>query len=235
MNRLLKNWRGWRATAGALAALAVLSWAGAAAFAQEGGGKTQEEPDWPCPQKYVADLSWGAIWAGPDLTPALDSWHDNDKLRELITLLADDTTSEHEAITAINAFADSVPEGEKKQEMTELFAGLFETMANQRTSAQSGIKRFFRRQQEVAERVNAAGADLRELDKKEVAHDTEDYVAAKTRLAWANRIYDERQILVPYMCEVPVVIERRLGTYARAIQGQIEGSPMEPPPPPGKS
>jgi len=240
----------WRAAAGLAVVLAALGFA-AAAFAQDNpkdgsaeapaaaaagkeDAKKSGEAEWPCPQKYVADLSWGSIWAGGDLTPALKSWHDNDKLRDIITLLSDDTTTENEAVKAINDFAGSL-DGDKKQQLTELFAGLFETLSNQRTSAQAGIKRFFRRQEKVAARVNEIGADMRALDKKEVQHDSQEYLDAKTKLAWTNRVFDERQRLLPYMCDVPLIIERRLGTFARAIQGQIEGSPMEPPPEPEKT
>lgn len=225
--------RVWRAAAGAAAVLGLLAWGGATGLAQDegppGGAQTQVEPDWPCAQRYVAELSWGAIWAGPDLTGALESWHDNTKLREIITYLSDDTVTEVEGVKRINEFADSLETTDKEKQLTELFAGLFETMSNQRTSAQAGIKRFFRRQERVAENVNVAGERLRKLDEKEVAHDDEKYVEAQQRLAWHTRVFDERQLLVPYMCEVPVVIERRLGTFARAINAQIEGEPMTPP------
>ena len=86
----------------------------------------------------------------------------------------------------------------------------------------------------MADRVNAAGAVLRELDKKKVKHDAEEYVEAQKKLSWTSRVFDERQKLVPYMCDVPVIIERHLGTYARAIMAQIEGEPMAPPSEPAK-
>lgn len=233
MTKLTNRGPNWRAAAGVAAVLAALIWGGAGALAQDKaaettGGKPGVEPDWPCPQKYVAEMSWGATWTGPSLDTALESWHDNTKLREIITLLSDDTTTEAEAITAINDFADSV-EGDKEKELTELFAGLFETMNNQRTSAQAGIKRFFRRQEKVVENVNAAGAVLHDLDEKKVKHDSEEYLDARKRLAWHTRVFDERQKLTPYMCDVPVIIERHLGTYARAIEAQLEGEPMTPP------
>lgn len=245
MTKLTNDSRGWRAAAGVAAALAVLLWGGAYALAegnaadkpadkpaagpaQKAEAKPGVEADWPCPQKYVAEMSWGAIWTGPSLDEVSKEGSSNPKLWDTVTLLSDDTTSEAEAITAINAYADSV-EGDKKKEMTALFAKVYETMNNQRTSANAGIKRFYQRQQKVADRVNAAGAVLRKLDDKKVKHDAQEYLDAQTTLAWTSNVFDERQKLVPYMCDVPVIIERRLGTFAHAIMAQIEGEPMTPP------
>jgi len=220
-----------------MTAVAAVLWAGAAYSAEAAkkgaaptaketaapageGQESAEEADWPCSQKFVAQLSPGTIWTGPPLDAALKSWHDNDKLRDIITKLSDDTTEEADGNKAITEFAAGLG-ADKDKGLTELFAGLFETMNNQRTSTQDGIKRFFRREKDVATKINKVEAGIRELDKKGVKHDSAQYVEAKKQLMWNNRVYDERQKLTPFVCEVPILIEQRLGSYGRTILAQM--------------
>ncbi len=196
--------------------------------AEEGAAPgSPEEADWPCSQKFVAQLSPATIWAGPSLDSAFKSWHDNDKLREIITKLSDDTLEEADGVKAINEFAAGAGGGKDKA-LSELFAGLFETMSNQRVSTQDGIKRFFHRQQGVAAKINKVETGVRELDKNGVKHDSPQYTEAKKQLVWNSRVYDERQKLTPYLCEIPLTIEQRLGTYGRAIQAQMSGKAAQP-------
>ena len=35
--------------------------------------------------------------------------------------------------------------------------------------------------------------------------------------------YDDRQRLTPYVCQIPIIVEQKLGAYARAIQAHMQG------------
>ena len=184
--------------------------------------ESDDERDWPCDQKFVAEMSPATIWTGPGLDAAMKSWHQNDSLRELVTYVTDETTDETDGVKAIDEFAKKLT-GDKNKVLTELFAALFETMSNKRTSYQDGIKKYFRRQEEVGKRVNKFQTELRELQKTRPKSDDPKLEDLKKQIAWNNRVYDDGQALVPYVCEIPVLLEQKLGTYARAIQAHMEG------------
>ena len=188
----------------------------------KGGGEAGGEADWPCEQKYVAQLSYGTMWTGAALDDALKSWHQNDGLREIVTLLSDETTSEADGVKAIDEFAGKLGSDKSKQ-LTELFAALFETMGDKRTSAQDGVKKYFRRQEAVAHEVNKLQADLRAMQAKGPKVDDPKLLELKKGLAWNNKVYDDRQRLTPYVCQIPIIIEQKLGAYARAIQAHMQG------------
>lgn len=190
--------------------------------AESAAPESSEEADWPCEQKFVATMSAATIWSGPSLDEAMKSWHSNDKLPNLITQLTDDTIEEADGVKIINDFAASLS-ADKDKNLTELFAGLFENFDNERIFMQEGIKRYFHRQQAVATKVNKIQAKIRELQKSGVKPDAPQYVQVKTDLDWNNKIYDERKVLTQYVCEVPTLLEQRLGTYGRAIQAQMSG------------
>lgn len=197
----------------------------AAAPAKESTGKTSEAgevADWPCEQKYVDQLSYGTMWSGPPLDNALKSWHQNDGLREIVTYLTDENTEEADGVKAIDEFAAKLG-ADKNKQLTELFAALFETMNDKRTSDQEGIKKYFHRQEAAAQRVNKIQADLRGVDVKGAKPDDPKLAELKKNLAWNNRIYDEGQTLVPYICQIPLILEQKLGAYGRAIQGHMKG------------
>ena len=187
--------------------------------------ESSEEADWPCQQKFVAELSPGTIWSGPPLDNAMKAWHDNDKIRDLAGALALDTTEEADGIQQINAFAAGLKD-DKSNQLTLLFAALFENFNNERKFMQGGIKKFFHRQEDVAAKVNKISQEIRQAKKKGMKDDSPQDKAFKTKLDWANRVYDDRQKLLPYVCEIPGLLEQKLGSYGRVIQAQINGQPM---------
>jgi hypothetical protein len=186
--------------------------------------ESSEEADWPCQQKFVAELSPGTIWSGPPLDDAMKAWHDNDKIRDLAGALAQDTTEEADGIKQINDFATGLKD-DKSNQLTLLFAALFENFNNERKFMQGGIKKFFHRQEDVAAKVNKISQEIRQARKKGMKEDSPEDKTLKAKLDWANRVYDDRQRLLPYVCEVPALLEQKLGSYGRAIQAQMNGQP----------
>ena len=57
-----------------LIALAAAAWP-IAAFAAD-----PRYPDWPCAQAKVPEISLAAVWAGPPLGDATDTWKDDAKV-----------------------------------------------------------------------------------------------------------------------------------------------------------
>ena len=186
--------------------------------------RQRQTPDWPCVAIKVPEISLPAVWNGP----ALDgippgAWREDPALAELVPRLALRRIPLEEAEAAVKDFA-AKSGAAKREKLLVLFAGLFETMAQERATVVAGLERFGRRQKELADQIRAETADMR------AAMDQGESNAAKTeeltgRLTWDMRIFEDKRKSVSFVCETPVLIEQRLFALGRAIQGEFDPAP----------
>jgi hypothetical protein len=177
-------------------------------------------PDWPCSQIKVPELSVAAVWAGPALDDVGDRWETDAAVRDLVMRLAERRTPVEEADQAIGDFIAGTP-AEKEDKAKVLFAGLFDTLNRERSEVMSRIERFARRQKELAARVRTEALALRELQGQPGA-DPSKIDAAGNEIAWSTRIFEDRRKTIGFVCEVPMIIERRLFALSRAIQQRLD-------------
>jgi hypothetical protein len=177
-------------------------------------------PDWPCVQAKVPDISVAAVWDGPPIEPAANSWQNDPQIKDLVTRLAARRTLMEEAQTTIAQFltgdvATKADNGER------LFAGLFETLNSERTAIMNGLERLARSEKALAEQIRSDTSALHELqDKSPPDQSRIDDLA--TRIEWNTRIFEDRRQSIRYACEVPVIIEKRLFSLGRMIQQATE-------------
>ncbi len=110
---------------------------------------------------------------------------------------------------------------EKQEKGTRLFAALYATLNAQRDEVMSGIERFSRKQKAMAEDIREQTQKMRDLQDKPNA-DPAQTDALVSQLAWQTRIFEDRRKSTSYVCDVPVLIEKRLFDLANAIQGQMD-------------
>jgi hypothetical protein len=177
-------------------------------------------PDWPCVQVKVPEISPAAVWAGAPFDDVGTKWQDDAKIKDLVARLAARRTTLQDAQKLAAEFVSA--SGEQKKETGRLlFAGLFDTLNALRSDVINGIERYTRRQREFAERIRSETLALRELqdtpdaDPKQVAEHAD-------RVQWETRIFEDRRRTISYVCEVPVLIEQRLFALGRAIQQEME-------------
>ena len=176
-------------------------------------------PDWPCQQLKVPEISIASVWTGPPID-AIDKEKAADpKETELVARLAARRTPMEEAQKLIADFVVGTNE-EKKVKATTLFAGLYSTLNAQRDQVMSGIERFSRKQKAAAEDIRDKTEKMRELQDKpnaDPAHSDE----LASQLLWQTRIFEDRRKSTSYVCDVPVIIEKRLFDLGSAIQNTM--------------
>jgi len=177
-------------------------------------------PDWPCVQAKVPDISIAAVWDGPPVEPAQNSWQNDPTIRDLVARLAARRISTEEAQKSIADFLTGAGTT-KADKGVQLFAGLFETLNRQRTDVMNGLERLQRSQRELADRIKADVSALHELQDKSQP-DQAKIEELGARIEWSTRIFEDRRKSVRYACEVPVIIERRLFALSRTIRQQAE-------------
>lgn len=179
------------------------------------------DPDWPCVQRLVPQVSAGMVWAGPPLEGAPD-WRLDNAISDLAGRLADRRVPMGEAESLIETFAAS-QDVEKDQRLTMLFAGILDKINSERSSVINGIERYARRQQALAERIESTLAEIDALPRQGGSPDQE---ARRTELgeqnAWDSRIYEEREHSLTYLCESPILLEQRVFALARTIQNLLD-------------
>jgi hypothetical protein len=177
-------------------------------------------PDWPCAQAKVPDLSLAAVWAGPPLDDVADKWKNDAKVSALLPRLAARRTPLDEAQKAITEFlAGSTAE---KIEMGKLlFAGLFDRLNAQRSSVMSGLERVTRKQRQAADKIRTDTLALQALQDASPP-DQAKIEELGNQLVWETRIFEDRQRVIKFVCEVPTAIDQRLFALGRMIQQEIE-------------
>jgi hypothetical protein len=182
----------------------------------------KNNPDWPCVQKKVENLSASAVWDGPALDGYKD-WFRAEKIPALVTKLASRRVPIEKAKAAIDEYAASVPEADRDAQLTKLFAGLFDTVNNQRRAIIGGIEKYQRSQKSRAEELEKQGVDLAKLKGDIVVDDTAAVPESEEeqKLYWAGRIFQERQANIPIACELPAVLEERLFELSQYIRTKM--------------
>ena len=177
-------------------------------------------PDWPCTQAKVPEISLTAVWAGPPLDDIKDKWRDDAKVSALVPKLAARRTSLEDAQKAITEFvagsaADKATAGKL------LFTGLFDTLNAQRSSVLSGLERITRKQRAAAEKIQADAVAMQAMQSASPPDQTK-IEELGNQLVWQTRIFDDRQRVAKFVCEVPTAIDQRLFALSRVIQQEME-------------
>ena len=174
------------------------------------------DPDWPCIQRKVPELSLGQIWNGPELPPTAKNWAQDPEIPALVEELAARRVPIEEAQGQIRDFATGLPADQKNPRMTMLVQGLFDYMNAERSQVISGIARYARNQLELAARLRKEASEVDAMRAKPDADANE--IALRTdRLTWETRVFEERVQSLTFVCEVPTLIEQRLYALAKAI------------------
>jgi hypothetical protein len=194
--------------------LAALCLAPAAALAQSPPGS-----DWPCIQRRVAAISPGAVWSGPDFASAGD-WSKDFEAAALAQKLASRRTTLDEADSLIDEFAKSAG-AEKVPRLTRVFAGVLELTNTERSRILSGIERYAKGQKRLADRIREESDKLGESVDSPMSELPDAMKDVQTAMKWDARIFDERKRSLAYVCEVPVLLEKRVFEIGRRIQARL--------------
>jgi hypothetical protein len=177
-------------------------------------------PDWPCEAPKVPELSAAAMWDGPSIADVGDTWQNDPKVRDLVGLVAARRTPMDAAQKAVAEFLAEKP-AEREQRAKELFAGVFDTLNEERNEVMDGLERTARKEMDLGGKIKSDVGEMRTLQDQPNA-DQAKIKALSDEILWSTRIFEDRRKTIRYVCEVPGTIEQRVFALARAIQ-QADG------------
>ena len=216
-----------------LAAAGIASLVATAVLAQSSetpgatGGTEQPAPvagttEWPCEAPLRGEMSIGAMWQGPDPAGIQEDWRNTPAVVALVSEIAPRRVPQEEAVANVQRFAAGYQGEERAKILTEVFVGVFDTLSAERNQIVRGIKRFYRRQEAIAHRMEEGWKMLGEIDPNTTDPTlVEQRTAIQQQIDWDSRVFDDRQRLLPVVCEQPRVIEQRVFALSRAIQEQL--------------
>jgi hypothetical protein len=186
-------------------------------------GAPEAKSDWPCEQVQRPEISIGSVWHGSDPeNAAATSWRDNQAVAALVEQIAPRRMPQDQAIDAVHRFSAGYKDDREKV-LTALFAGLFETMSQERSQIIQGIKHFNGRQDSLSQRIQEGWKQLDDLDPSSADPKVmEQRITLQQTIDWDSRVFDDREHLLPVICQQPTVIEQRLFALSRAIQEDIK-------------
>lgn len=160
------------------------------------------DPDWPCIQRKVERLSYGVIW--PEV---LDEGKRLDQAGQaLAAKLALRRVSLDEAQALVDDFAATSPAPDS---YGAVFLAAFTRMDRDRTRLIHGIGRYSRSQIALSEKIEAIRAEMDGIMAQE-APDYDRVDQLEESLDWDARIFKDRQSALSYVCESPVLLEKRI-------------------------
>ena len=193
----------------------------AGSFGTQALAAQNQDPDWPCIQRKVPELSLGQIWNGPELPTTAADWSKDEDIETLVRQLAARRVPIAEAEQEIRDFAAALPKDKVQVQLAKLFQGLFDHMNGERAQVMSGIGRYARNQVLLADRLRKEGSEVDAMRAKADADPGE--IARQTdRLVFETRIFEERVQSLTYVCEVPTLIEQRLYALAKVVAEEMK-------------
>ena len=203
-------------TTAALMALGVVAACTGARAAPPG----PRDPDWPCQQIKVTQLSAATVWAGPPLDQAQAHWRDDPEVAALVARLAQRRVSLEQAKAEIAAFATAAGE-RRRDRLLALFAGLFASLDEERSAVVNGLDRYGLRQKALADKVRGE-ADALHAEQAAATPDEARLATLGNEVGWDTRVFEDRRTSIRYACDVPNIIEQRLFALSQTIQAALQ-------------
>jgi hypothetical protein len=178
------------------------------------------DPDWPCQQVKVGELSVASVWNGPAIDPASADWQQDVAVAGLVGTIVQRRLPMDQAAQRVAAFAKTAGP-DKDRELQLVFAGVFDALNRERETVLSGLDRFGRRQKVLAANLREEAEDLRAGQTATPPDDAK--VAELTQhLLWDQQFFETRRESLRYACDVSTTIEQRLYGLAKAIQDNLD-------------
>ncbi|MEM8702124.1 MAG: hypothetical protein AAGF82_09885 [Pseudomonadota bacterium] len=163
------------------------------------------------------DLSLGIMWTAP-LPREFDANSRRalpKEAQDLVVLLSLRRVSLEQAEEAVRSFSKNAERADDDI-MLSIFAAVFDTLADTRRHVIDGIEQYSLKQIALSERIDAARSQMRTL--AETGDPDFDRIdRLEEQLDWDERVFRDRARSLTYVCETPVLIEKRLYAVAQML------------------
>jgi hypothetical protein len=178
------------------------------------------DPDWPCQQIKTPTFSLASVWAGPPLDLSSQSWRDEGDVADLKAKMAQRRVPIGDVESAIADFKAKAG-SDANAKLLRAFAAAFDDLSQQRSQIIDGLERFGHKQNALADRIRAENETVQTSSDQKSDAQAPAGASSQDRLLWDIRVYNDRHQTASYVCEVPTLVEQRIGELARAVQNAV--------------
>jgi hypothetical protein len=178
-----------------------------------------DDPDWPCIQRLVPELAVSQMWAGPAPGGGNDVVGADSETADLARQLAARSMPIDQAQVAIDRFAGGLPPEERNAQLTYLFHEVLQLINQERGEIIGGIKRYTRKQRNLAEKIAQDSQKLANLQPGTTPDAATQELLSERE--WDLRVFHDRQRVLTQICEQPVLMEQRAFSLSRAMQAEL--------------
>ncbi|TCO71668.1 hypothetical protein [Rhodovulum euryhalinum] len=177
------------------------------------------DPTWPCIQRKVEGLSPGIMWPHPieerTFAPETEA-----AARDLAGRMALRRIAVEDLPPMVAEFTEA--HGRDPALLGHVFMLAFDRMSSQRRAIMQGIEDYSLKQIALSQRIDATRV---EMDRLMVAEqpDYDRVDELEEQLAWDERIFTDRTQSLTYVCETPVILEKRLYSIAQMLAAATGG------------
>ena len=186
-------------------------------FSFAGPPSKAQNPDWPCIQVLIEELSWGSIWTGPPLNEITAKWQEKEELSLLATKIMDRKTKEEDGIKELTKY---IEKNNSTEDLQGLFHALFDKTNEIWRNRIKKLKNFGKKQRLTSEKI-AKKLEQIKLLAKDLDNNKEEIRKLEEEKLWDVRKFEDRRNQSDYLCEQPRFYEKRLGVYTQIILGKI--------------
>ncbi|SMX32375.1 hypothetical protein [Actibacterium lipolyticum] len=172
------------------------------------------DPTWPCIQRKVEDLSLGIMWPHP--VPDIKLSGDQAaQVNDLVDRLSLRRVTLEEADQLIRDFAADTPDLTIDL-LGNVFKRVFDKLGQDRKAIIQGIGKYSISQLALSQQIDDTRSQMTTLmAASEPDFDKVDELEEK--LDWDERIYRDRAKSLTYVCETPVLLEKRIYAIAQSL------------------
>ena len=160
----------------------------------------ETNPDWPCIQALIEELSWGSIWTGPPLDETTAKWKEKDGIEELKKYMKKNSSPEN---------------------LQFLFHALFDKTNDFWKDRTQKLKNFGKKQRLTSEKIARKLEESKILLENSEAN-KEEIAKLEQEKLWDIRKFEDRRMQSDYLCEQPRFYEKRLGVYTSIILENLD-------------
>ena len=175
------------------------------------------DPTWPCIQRKVERLSVGLMWPHPLPEAAPQDKAIRDEIQKLGAKLGIRRLELDALSPDVTAFAGA-HDGDPAL-LGLVFDDVFTSLSTRRTRIIEGIGEFSLSQIGLSEKIEAARLEM-DTELGRDAPDFDKVDALEEQIDWDQTIYTDRQKSITYLCETPVLLEKRLYSIAQMLAAE---------------
>ena len=181
------------------------------------------DPNWPCVQRKVPEISLGMIWTGPiPSEEEAQRWLTDPEVSNLIAAISSRRTPLPAVQEQLQQHLAPINATNRSIQLQWIISGTLASINLERDRIIEKIEGFTQQQRQLGQQVEELGRQIRSFPagaNPELDPELKDLYA---KHYWFKRTFEQREQSLSYICEQPVLLEQRAFAIGRQLMTYLE-------------